>query len=112
MSSAGIGFASSVTGDLVVGNSIEWWAAVGSGIFGGVIGFFGGVGSQNGRLDGVSKYSRRLNKIKEKGISGRYLKNTRKYLNREKALAISAANKSTYKGIPYSIATTILDYIL
>ena len=112
ISSAGIGFLSSVTGDLVDGNSINWLSAICSGVLGGIIGGFGGAGAQNDKLGGVSKYTSRLNTIKRKGLSGRYLKNTEKYLSREKKLVIKAAKQAIYKGIPCSVLTTMIDYYL
>ena len=93
ISSAGIGFLSSVTGDLVDGNSINWLSAICSGVLGGIIGGFGGAGAQNDKLGGVSKYTSRLNTIKRKGLSGRYLKNTEKYLSREKNWLLKLPSK-------------------
>ncbi len=93
ISSAGIGFLSSVTGDLVDGNSINWLSAICSRVLGGIIGVFGGAGAQNDKLGGVSKYTSRLNTIKRKGLSGRYLKNTEKYLSREKNWLLKLPSK-------------------
>ena len=109
------GFLGSVAGDMVSTgsfDSINWGAAVWSGILGGVISCVGGPGAQHGKLGGVLKYSKRLNTIKQKEITGRYLSNTAKYLARETRILINAANQAIYKSIPYTIGTSILDYYL
>ena len=47
-----------------------------------------------------------------KYYDSRYVNNTIKYLNREKTKLVSAAKKAIYKGIPYSLVMTIIEYLL
>ena len=112
ISATSTGFLGSVAGDLVnTGSfdSINWGAAAFSGFLGLVT---AGIGAQNGKLGGVQKFTSRLNTCYSKGITGGYYKNTLKYLAREKAMLITAANNAIYKSIPDSIGTSILDYYL
>lgn len=115
ISGASTGFIGSVAGDLVSTgsfDSIDWGAAVWSGVLGGIISGIGGPGAQYKKLDGVKKFVSRLADCKAKGITGGYYKNTIKYLVREKAKLIIFAKQAIYNSIPYTIGTSILDYYL
>ena len=108
-------FGGSIVGGLFETGSfagINWGAAIGSAALGGFLSCAGGAGAQNGKLGGVMKMRSRSKTCKKKGITGRYKKNTNKYLARETSKANKASIKTIKESFPYTIFSNLVDYFI
>ena len=69
VSESGTGFLGSIANDFVMGESINFGAAVMAGTSGLIFGLIGGAGAQHDKVATVTKFRGRLKTIKKKGIN-------------------------------------------